>query len=151
MVSDRTSATPVFLDAAGKVPVVVTPPDFDRFVLSQREAVEAAQKHRDEREARREVGEHLAALVYRVHDWCRSHDIASCVAAPRMDDLLLVITARDEDPGGSLHDDMSKLDLESFEKNGLRLSWLLLRASEAAGISAFVDPAVARTIYRADN
>jgi len=129
-------------------PVVFTAEDFDRFVLSQREAVAAASDALAAKRHREEIGEQVGAWISRIREWCKDHPVEACVAAPRMDDIMVVVIASDEDPGGRLHDAMSAVDLESFERNGLRLSWLLLRASEAAGLSAFVSTDAARTLYR---
>jgi hypothetical protein len=124
--------------------------DVDRFILSQREVIEAVVEQEQRKERLTKIGEDIAAWVYRVRTWCVAHPVASCVVGPRTSDLLVVVTAKGEDPDGTLHDAMSALDLESFQKNGLALSWILLRASEAEGLSAFIEAADARTIYGAD-
>lgn len=147
----RTSRTPpIRVSPTGTAPMVFTLDDVDRFVLSQREVLGAVVEHERAKDRATKVGEDIAAWVYRVRAWCKKHEVKSCVVGPRMDDLLVVITAKDEDAGGALHDAMSALDIESFEKNRLRLSWMLLRASEAAGLCAFVDQSAARTIFSAE-
>jgi hypothetical protein len=64
-----------------------------------------------------------------------------------MDDVMVVVVAQDEDTDGSLHDEMSRYDIENFRRNRLRLSWLLLRDSEADGLNAFIDPSAARLVF----
>jgi hypothetical protein len=142
---------PVSLNYQGASPVVVTPPDYDRFVLTQKEAVKAVVDHVASAERSRKIGEDIAAMVYRIHAWCKRHPVSSCVVAPRMDDLLVVVVARGEDEGGALHDAMAELDLEMFRANSLRLEWLLLRESESSALSAFIDPTEARTLYSAQS
>lgn len=141
---------PIRIAPGGIAPVVFSTEDFDTFVLTQSRAVEAVKAHVAREDGRREIGEKVVAWVYRLREWCKEHAVASCVVSPRMDDLLVVVTSRDEDDGGKLHDSMAELDLESFNRNKLRVSWLLLRASEADGLSAFADLEQARTVYRAD-
>ncbi len=134
----------------GDAPVVFSPADFDRFVLTQRESLQAATDMIARKRIEGEIGDRIAAWVFRLHEWCKAHSVGGCAVAPRMDDLMVVIIARDEDPDGRLHDAMSAFDLEAFQKNNLRLSWLLLRASEATGLHAFVNPKMAKWIYSAD-
>lgn len=149
MVAGKSKTQPILIDGADNTPVVFTPVDFDRFVMSQREVLDAARSQEERNRRQQEVGEQFAALVYRVSQWCKDHPVLLCVACPRIDDLLIVVVASDEDPGGVLHDSLSDLDLDMFEKNGLRIAWLLLRASEASGLGAFVGGAHARTIFDA--
>lgn len=130
-------------------PVVFTPADFDRFVMTQREAVSVANDHLSAKAQLHQIGEELSLMIFRLHDWCKHHPVAFCVMAPRLEDVMVVVVASDEDANGSLHDAMSALDLEMFSRNRLRVNWLLLRASEAAGLDAFVNRSLARTIYRA--
>lgn len=66
-----------------------------------------------------------------------------------MDETVIVIVAADEDEHGLPHDAMAELDLRNFQLNRLRLSWMLLRRSEAAGWTSFVRPEAARLVYRA--
>ena len=147
----RTNKTlPIQVSRNGVAPVVFTLDDVDRFVLSQREVLGVVVEHEREKDRSTKIGEDIAAWVYRVRAWCKKHDVLSCVVGPRMDDLVVVITAKDEDANGILHDAMSALDLESFERNQLRLSWMLLRRSESSGLCAFVDTGTARTIYSAE-
>lgn len=148
--SPKPATVPIRISSTGADPVVFTPDDYDVFVLSQREAVDAAKQHQRAELAEQEVGEKLASRIYRIGRWCKANNVSTCVVAPRMDDLLVVVIAKDEDEGGRLHDAMSAFDLEAFQQDNLRLSWLLLRASESDGLSSFVDPASARIVYRGD-
>lgn len=139
------------ISAASSLPVKFSADDFGVFILTQSQATDAAKRFVQRQDRDREIGEDIASWVYRLRRWCEDHRVASCVVSPRMDDIMVLVTAKDEDSGGILHDAMSELDIESFEKNGLRLTWLLLRAAESDGLAAFIDPSTARTIYRADS
>lgn len=150
MTSSQSKTTPIQIARAGGSPVVFTTDDFDRFVLTQREVFEAVEARQVTVEDQERTGRHFASFVYDLHMWCKQHGVDSCVIAPRLDDTIVVIVTRDEDEGGVLHDKMSQFDLDSFARYRLRLYWMLLRASEASGLSAFVDPPWARTVYRAD-
>lgn len=133
----------------GDAPVVFSPADFDRFVLTQRDTLQAAQDHLARERLRHSIGERFGSWLYELHRWCEDHGVLECYAAPRLDDLMVVLVAATEDTDGALHDAMSQFDLDSFNRNSLRISWLLLRASEAAGRSAFLEPSLTRVIYRA--
>lgn len=148
---ESSSKEMLHINAASSLPVKFSADDFGVFILTQSQAAAAAKRFVQGQDREREIGEDIASWVYRLRRWCEVHRVASCVVSPRMDDIMVVVTARDEDRGGSLHDEMSELDIESFKKNGLRLSWLLLRATESDGLAAFIDPAAARTIYRAES
>lgn len=85
-----------------------------------------------------------------IRGWCsRLPNVASCTLCPRLDDVLVVVVSKDEDVDGQLDDAISKLDLEMFSRNKFRMTWLMLRASEANGIASFVKSTDARCIYRA--
>lgn len=146
--ADLTSATPIRIDSAGTTPVLLTTEDMDRFVMTQRDVVAAALALQQSSEDAKKAGEHFGAFLYRLREWCKENRVAECVLSPRMDDVLVIVVAADEDEGGKLHDRMSQFDLQCFKDNRLRLSWLLLRRSERKGMSAFADLQAARTVYR---
>lgn len=150
MTSKATSTGTIQISESGREPVVFTTDDLDRFVLTQRDVLRAARGLEESRERERSVGERFASWIATVRDWCKSNPVAECIVAPRMDDIIVVVIAQDDDPRGELHQRMSEFDLVSFQQNELRLFWLLLRADEAAALASFVDLSAARRIYRAE-
>jgi hypothetical protein len=133
--------------------VVLTTEDFDRFVMTQRDIVDACRGHTNFLAKSREMAEEMHRTIADINAWCLAHNdsVANCAACPRADDMLILVTAKNEDDGGHLHDDMCALDLELFNRNKFRLYWLLLRASEASGADAFLNPDACRTIYSANS
>lgn len=129
--------------------VVLTPEDYDRFVETQPAVIEAVQAARQEQELVRKMQERIGAFVAGLRYWCKSRPVSLCVVSPRMDDIMVVIVAADEDPNGRLHDEMSEFDLVNFRENGLRLSWILLRNSEREGLDSFANLSSARLVYHA--
>lgn len=141
---------PIYITGDSDDEVVFSPADYDSFVLTQRQVLDACRDHQNMVTKCLEVAEAMKQMVAELRGWCAQQNVARCVLAPRMDDILVTIIARDDDEGGKLHDQMSILDLYLFKKNGFRLFWLLLRASEASGLSAFVDARTARTVFSAE-
>jgi hypothetical protein len=130
--------------------VVLTTADSDRFIRTQREIVAAMRGADDILDRGRKVTEEFDAMVRDIRAWCGTRaQVASCTLCPRMDDVLAVIVAKDEDHDGSLDDAISALDLEMFSRNRFRVTWLMLRASEGKGLPSFVKTEDARLIYRA--
>lgn len=143
------AAGSIWIDSHGKEPVYFSAEDFEVFALTQGQSLRAAQVHRKEEEARREVRSEVGRLIGDLRSWCADHPVGTCLVAPNMDETVIVIVAADEDEHGLLHDAMAELDLRNFQLNRLRLSWMLLRRSEAAGWTSFVRPEAARLVYRA--
>ncbi len=76
-----------------------------------------------------------------IKDWAhRNPRIARAVVGLRGDRHSCVVTAADEDQDGTLHDAMCDLELVLVKRFESRIEFMLLRASEAAGESTFVDP-----------
>lgn len=131
--------------------VFISDKDYDTMLRTQRQIVDLCRAHDRWLTHSREVGEQFTNAIGEIRAWCEAHqDVAACVLAPRMDDLIVILMARSEDDGGLLHDQMSEFDLEMFSRNDLRLYWMLLRRSEWEGLSAFADTNTIRVIYRAD-
>lgn len=144
------SSEPIHLSPTTS-PVVMTPEDCDRFVMTQREVIEACNGQLTRVATERKVRDDINATVTDVIQWARDrNDVHSCFIAPRMDDLLIAVVAKDEDEGGALHDAMCELDLRIFQRNRLRFYWLLLRRTEAEGLDAFSDKESRVQIFRAD-
>jgi hypothetical protein len=130
--------------------VVLTPEDHDRFIRTQREIVDTMRRAENFSAKTREVTQQFSSMVDDIVAWCsRTPKVERCVISPRYDDVLVVIVAT-VDEADELEDAISALDLEMFNRNHFRLTWLLLRASEAPGIGSFVDSSICKTIYRAD-
>jgi hypothetical protein len=130
--------------------VVLTTADSDRFIRTQREIVSAMRGADDIIGRSREAAQRFDAMVRDIQAWAaRQPRIASITLCPRVDDVLVVVMAKDEDEDGSLDDAISVLDVELFSRNRFRLSWLMFRPSEAAGARAFFNPADVKCIYRA--
>lgn len=140
----------VRLSESSEEQVLLTTQDSDRFMRTQKEIVSAMRGADDFLAQAREVGEQFTAMAADVKAWCAVRpSVHSCTLCPRTDDWLALIVAKDEDPDGSLDDAISQLDLEMFSRNKFRVTWLMLRASEAGGARAFLNPREARLIYRA--
>jgi hypothetical protein len=130
--------------------VLLTTADSDRFIRTQREIVSAMRGADDILARGRNLSEEFNAMARDITAWCgRQRKVASCILFPRMDDLLVLVVATDDDPDGSLDDAISALDLEMFARNKFRVTWLMLRASEAGGLHSFAHSNEARCIYRA--
>lgn len=130
--------------------VTLTTSDSDRFIKTQREIVGAMRGAEDILAQGRKVNDDFQAMVRDIQAWCRRNPrVESCTLCPRMDDFLAVIQSIDEDEDGSLDDAVSALDLEMFSRNKFRITWLMLRRSEASGIAAFTQGNEPRVIYRA--
>lgn len=131
--------------------VTLTTADSDRFVSTQREIVSTMRGAVNLLSEGRRASEDFSTMVKDVQAWCgKRPSVAECVLCPRMDDILVVVVAKDEDNTGQLDDDLSAIDLEMFSRNKFRVSWLMLRASEASGLNCFVDAKESRRIYRAN-
>lgn len=146
--ASATKAPVIQLSEFSEAQVVLTTADSDRFIRTQREIVSAMRGADDFLARGRKASEDLDAMVRDVVAWCALRPkVASCTLCPRMDDVLAVIIATDEDSDGSLDDAISTLDLEMFSRNKFRMTWLMLRASEAKGIASFVKSSDARRIF----
>lgn len=143
--------SPKVLDENCDDPVLLQTEDEDRFFRTQREVVGAVRSADDLLARSREWSKHFRTMIDDLRAKCATtKDVAKCVLAPRVDDILVVVVAKGEDEEGVLDDFVSAWDLEMFGQNRFRLSWLMLRGSEAHGLGSFVDPALARTLYSAD-
>jgi hypothetical protein len=143
-------AEAVQLDESCDAQVVLTTADSDRFIRTQREIVTAMRGADDMMARARDASSQFTQMVADIKAWCsRRPEVASCILCPRTDDVLAVITVSTEDDDGKVDAAISALDLEMFSRNRFRMTWLMLRASEANGAAAFVDPAEARCIYSA--
>ncbi len=141
---------PIRICADGSGLVVLTPDDYDRFVETQAAVIHAVLAAKEQEEADRRMQERIGAFIAGLRYWCKNNPVELCLIFPRMDDILVLAVAADEDHGGRLHDAMSEFDLENFRENQLRVSWILLRRSERAGIASFADPDTARVVFHAD-
>ena len=149
MVTAKT-ATAVRLDEASDGLVVLTTADADRFVLTQRAIVGAVRGSENVIGKSQKVLAQFQEMVSDTIAWCGRHPaVASCAMYPRMDDLLILVTCKTEDDNSELDTAISALDLEMFSRNKFRVSWMMLRASEAPGAASFIKPEEARLIYRA--
>ncbi len=149
MVSAKT-ANAVRIDEASDGLVVLTTADADRFVLTQRELVGAIRGSEDVIGTGQRALAQFQEMVTAIQAWCAGHtSVGSCVMFPRMDDLLVLVVCNGEDEEGALDTALSALDLGMFSRNKFRVSWMMLRASEAAGAASFIKPESARLIYRA--
>lgn len=130
--------------------VMVYPADYDVFIMSQREAVEALRdKHRAITQAE-EIRKSIDELFVDIAGWCAERpDVVQALWTPRTDDVLIAILASGEDEGGELSEAVSALDLQLFDKYFFRLNLMLFRDSEADGLDRFVKPDEARQIYLA--
>lgn len=138
------------LDENCNDPVLLQTEDEDRFLKTQREIVGAVRSADDFLTQAKQVSQQFNTMMDDLKAKCLTNpSVAKCVLAPRSDDILIVVIASDDDPEGGLDDWVSTSDLEMFGRNQFRLSWLMLRASEASGLRSFVDPKVARTLYSA--
>jgi hypothetical protein len=147
--SGSPAADAIQIRADGSGLVVLTPDDYDRFVETQPAVIDAVKAAREEQDHTRKLQERIGAFMAGLHYWCKSRPVELCVVTPRMDDIMVVIIASDEDAGGRLHEEMSAFDLANFRENNLRVSWILLRQSEREGLSAFANLASARLVYHA--
>lgn len=148
MATSKASAA-LQLNESSDGPVLLTTADSDRFIRTQREIVATMRGSDDIVAKSREAAEQFGTMVADIQAWCGRHPVAECVLCPRIDDVLVLVVAKTDDEDGSLDDAISSIDLEMFSRNRFRLTWLLLRASEAKGAGAFVSRADARLIYRA--
>lgn len=130
--------------------IVVQTEDYDLFVTTQRDAVKALQHHEAMISSADSLRQSIHAMFSEIRRWGASQKAVSQVAwTPRPDDALVIVTATNEDEEGKLHAVMAELDLLISEQYAFRVSFLLLRASEASGISSFGDEEM-RPIYEAD-
>jgi hypothetical protein len=130
--------------------VVLTTADSDRFISTQRDIVNAMRGADDILAKSRDAAERFNQMVRDIQAWsARQPQVKEVILSPRADDVLVVVVSNDEDEEGSLDDAISELDLDMFSGNRFRLSWLMLRASEAAGTRVFVDADSAKCIYDA--
>jgi hypothetical protein len=151
MASSHTKTSIVHLDEASAGQVVLTTQDSDRFIKTQREVVAAMRGAENMLTLGEKLSNDLNAMVRDVQAWCKTQQaVAQCLMYPRADDLLAVVISRDEDPDGVLDEAVSKIDLEMFSRNTFRVTWLMLRSTEASGLSSFVDLSQSKVIYRAD-
>ena len=134
----------------GKGGVWVYPQDYDAFIMSQRDAVEALSQHKQTMSRALELREQIQELFVDIADWGRKRPpVARIVWAPRTDDVLVVVIIADED--ARLHEDMASLDLDLSDKYPFRINFLLLRASEETGLDSFIKPGDTRSIYNAES
>lgn len=149
-VATGTAQKAVHLNEGSDGRVVLTTEESDRFIRTQREVVSAMRGADDILARGRKLSDDFGAMIQDIQAWCkRQPSLAFCTLCPRIDDVLAVMVASDDDEEGALDDAISSLDLEMFGRNKFRITWLMLRASEAAGISSFVQSQEARIIYRA--
>jgi hypothetical protein len=137
------------LSQRGEGQILCETEDFHRFVVKENEAVLACLAAKTAKTQSEELADQFELTMRRIAAWCQKRQVSRCVFVPRSDDLLVVIVAKGEDADGSLHDEMAALDAELFKRGPFRLSFLLMRESEAKGIGAFVHPGRARVIHSA--
>lgn len=131
-------------------PVMLTTVDEDRFMRSQREIVASMRGAEDILAEGKRVTDEFNAMISDIKAWCKLRaQVREVHMCPRAEDLLAVVVAADEDPKGELDDAISSLDLEMFSRNKFRVSWLMLRASEAHGLESFGRSPDMRCVYRA--
>lgn len=144
---DQSTSCPLDLSHDGAAPVFVHPQDYDAFMMSQPDAVEALRDKHRMMSVVEEVREKIDNLLMDVASWSKEHGAQEALLAPRMDDALIVIVAPDDDESGEFQKAVGELDLAMFDKYSFRLSFMMFRDSEAYGLSSFVDQKVARRIY----
>jgi hypothetical protein len=148
-VNARTDAN-IALSQHGTGRVLCTTADFHQFYVDEAAAVKACLKASTEEAENVELADAFELNMLRIANWCcQRPNVASCVVGIRSDDMIVVITASDEDPEGQLHEEMAALDLDLFQRSSFCFHFLLLRGSEAEGIGAFVNPERSWVIYRA--
>jgi len=153
MNAKSTKKTPLRISHFGNQQVVLETEDYDRFVRSQPEIVRACQHHESMMSSVMSVQKSIDSLINQIKAWCAGQPrVARCVLIPRADDVMIAVVATDEDPGGTLHGKMCDLHMDIFENNdSFQLYFVLFRASESDGVSAFGDSQSHRVIYSADN
>lgn len=129
--------------------VVLTPEDYDRFVMTQRQVLEACGDRLELMQKQRKLSSEFEQSIAAMANWCLSRAVSECAITPRVDDILVTVVASNEDPDGTMHDEMCALDLALFDRNKIRFYWLLLRSSEAAGLDAFSNVEARKRIYSA--
>lgn len=146
----RAGAPPIRISAREDGDVLLETEDFDRFLRSQREVVRACEQQDRMIEKTTEFQEQVTWAVREIHVWCAEHPgIARCVWAPRYDDMLVAFIAAHEQPPPGLYEGMSNLYLKIFDRTGFRMHFMMFRASEAHGVSAFAHPDQQRVLYDA--
>jgi hypothetical protein len=145
----HTKSPTVRIEEDGDDLVMFSANDYDHFAMTQGEVFEAARNRISLSDDATSLVSLVAKFTGDLREWCKKNEIQLAIISPRMDDILIVLVASDEDLDGKTHDAMSQFDLICFSNNRLRLSWILLRNSEAAGISAFASPQVARVVFNA--
>ena len=138
----------------GEEHVLVHPPsDYDAFIMSQREAVEALRRHNETMSQAMQLRKQIDEMFIDIAGWARKRTsaVAKVAWAPRTDDVLIVVVASDEDPEGTLHNEMADLDLDLSDRYPFRVNFLLLRSSEAPGLQSFIPTDETRAIYDAES
>jgi hypothetical protein len=121
--------------------------DYDAFVMSQRDAVEALKERHQMMSVFEGLKKQIDDFFMDLAQWGKGQDrIASIYWAPRTVDVLIAVVAADDDESGDLHELMSEFQLAVGDKYPFRLRFILFRNTEASGIDAFVDQGAARMI-----
>lgn len=149
--TNKTSAAfDVDLHHEGEGTVRIYPkPDYDNFILSQREAVTMLNEQQQQIETAHKIKEMISDLFLDLFVWGKGQErVVRIDWTRRQDDALITVIASDEDEDCTLHDAMAQLDLAVFNKfKRFRINFMLFRASEADGIDAFVDLGERGNIY----
>jgi len=133
----------------GDEPIFVKPADYDAFMLSQREAVEALRDRQKMISWLDEMKARIDNLFMDIAAWGKTNRVNEIIWGPRRDEGFFAIVAADEDPDGRLQDHVAELELELDGKYPFRLNFVLFRSEEAAGVASFISPDSQRSIYRA--
>lgn len=137
------------LHHAGEGKFFVQPKDYDAFVMTQREAVEALRDHKKTISWLEEIKGQIDSLFMDLAKWGKESGAAKIIWGPRRDEGFFAVVAPDEDEDGALQDRLADLEFDLNKKYRFRLSFIMFRASEADGVESFVQPDSARIIFRA--
>lgn len=141
-------AEPMHLRHDSTSRVVIVPADYDLFVLSQREVVQALGERQNRIAQARQTTEDIDETFRTIREWSISRpEVRECFWSPRADDVFIGVVALDEDEGGRLHESMCELDLKLHGRFGFRLHFMLFRASETEDVNSFIDTSSKRVIY----
>jgi hypothetical protein len=137
------------LHHSGDGNVLVQPSDYDTFLLSQRECVQALSNHHKMIEAAEQAKEQVSNLFMDIAAWGRQNGVAAIIWSPRSDEGFFAVIASNEDDDSTVQNSLSGLDYDLSKKYNFRLSFLLFRASEAEGLASFIRDKSGKYIYSA--
>lgn len=149
MLENKTQSEIINLSADDEGQVCVSPNDYDAFYMTQREAVDALQKTHQIMTLVDILRQRFDAFNKDIVAWGTTHKVNAIVFGQRPDEGFFVVIAPDEDEDNKLQDQLYWFEIEMEEKYDFRLSFMMLRASEADGLGSFVNIKKAKVIVGA--